>query len=249
MKRWITAALAALCCATASAQTKCEANLHGFKIGTVYIVGRQYNAVVWAYKHLAESTCLTPTLNPAKADAILDLEPAASSRDNASVADSLLVTCSSSGGASSCIDSAGNEMDTVCDGGGNCVSGYGPSLTSGVGSLVHAWIESSWFAANAFLYTTDRKLLWTSSEQKGGWIGDRWPDLVRLGTGSPECKVSAWERSRFRNYRHWASTKCGVEFAPLVRIDIQIEAKRDADAMSSLELRNAEDAARKQKSQ
>ena len=39
----------------------CEANINGFKIHTVYIMGDQYNGVVWAYEHIGEETCLTPT--------------------------------------------------------------------------------------------------------------------------------------------------------------------------------------------
>lgn len=53
--------------------TACQASINGFKIKNVYIKGDHYNAVVWAYKHIAEDTCLTPVPNPAEADAILEL--------------------------------------------------------------------------------------------------------------------------------------------------------------------------------
>ena len=42
------------------AQARCEADIHGFKIRNVYIMGDQYNGVANAYKHLSEETCLTP---------------------------------------------------------------------------------------------------------------------------------------------------------------------------------------------
>jgi hypothetical protein len=230
---------------------KCEASLHGFEISTVYVVGHQYNAVAWAYKHIAEATCLTPVLDPAKADAILDLEPATAGRANESSQEPLTVTCSSSSGSSICVDSDGNEMDTTCDRVGNCTSSYGPSLASGIGDLLRAWVESSWYAANAFLYTADHKLLWRSTDQKGDWLGAQWPDLVRLGTGSPTCKVGAWQRSSFKNYRHWASEHCSVQFAPFVSIDLRIKTKQKASAQQDREkqqmIDNAKDAAAKQK--
>ena len=55
------------------AQVRCEASINGFKIHTVYIMGDQYNGVAWAYKHIAEETCLTPTTDLSKADAILEV--------------------------------------------------------------------------------------------------------------------------------------------------------------------------------
>ena len=55
------------------AQAKCEANIHGFKIHAVYVMGSQPNGVAWAYKHISEETCLTPVTDPSKADAILVL--------------------------------------------------------------------------------------------------------------------------------------------------------------------------------
>ena len=75
MKRtFVLAGLLVFGCAVLSyAEVKCEANINGFKIHTVYIMGGQYNGVVWAYKHIAEETCLTPSTDLSKADAILEV--------------------------------------------------------------------------------------------------------------------------------------------------------------------------------
>ena len=250
MKMRMLIAFALLLATAAHAQVKCEASINGFKIHTVYVVGRQYSAVAWAYKHIAEATCLTPVLDPAKADAILDLEPAISGHPDKDSPASFSVTCSSSPGSSACIDSDGNEMNTFCDRAGNCTSSYGPSLASAIGDLLRAWVQSSWYAANAFLFTTDNKLLWKGTNQKGDWLGAQWPDLVRIGTGSPTCKVGAWQRSSFKNYRHWASEHCDVQFAPLASIDIKLLDRQTAEQQKQGQkdemLRNAQDAAAKQ---
>lgn len=100
------------------AQKKCEAVLNGYRIRTIYVTGPQLNSVFWAYKHLSESTCMTPVTDPAKADAILELVSHGSARPDNDQA--LTVNCSSVAGSSSCIDSDGNELDVNCDRNGNC---------------------------------------------------------------------------------------------------------------------------------
>ena len=225
--------------ASVFAQSKCEASIHGFKIRNVYVMGGQYNGVAWAYKHLAEETCLTPVTDVSKADAILDISPISSG--SSARAGDVSVVCTSGSGSSRCSDSEGNLMDIECRG-GVCSSYYGPDPATLITNSFDAWIATRWYESYANLYTLDHKLLWRSVDQKGDWAGAGWPDEVRLGTNSPVCKVGAWERPKYKNYRHWASTKCGVEFDPLVSIDIKLEDKKaDHDQME----RNAEDAAKK----
>lgn len=232
----------------AYAQVKCDASINGFHIRRVYIMGDQYNGVVWAYKHLGEETCLNPTTDLSKADAILEVHRfwTPGSHTDAS---SLSVSCVSKSGTTSCQDSAGNELTVSC-GGGTCTSYYGPSLYSVVSSAFDSWISTRWFESEARIYTTDHKLLWTSESQKGDWMGAGWIDKVRLGTNSPVCRVGAWQRSKYKNFRHWASTKCGVQFDELVSIDVKLQNRRDAlkrqeDTQAEM-LRNAQEAAAKQ---
>jgi len=248
MKMRMLIAFALLLVTTAHAQVKCEADLHGFKIHAIYIVGSQSNAVVWAYKHIAEATCLTPTLDPSKADAILDLEPAISGRAEESSQTPLTVTCSSSPGSSVCVDSDGNEMDTICDRAGNCTSSYGPSMASAIGGLVGAWVRNSWYQTNAFLFTKDHKLLWKSEGYKGLHWYELWPDLLRDATFIGPCNVPA---SKTKNrYREYASEKCGVKFDPLASIDLKLLDRQTAEQQKLGQkdemLRNAQDAAAKQ---
>lgn len=162
MKTFVFAALIAILCASATAQTQCEASLYGFRIHRVYVVGTQYNGVVWAYKHLAEATCITPVLNPSQADAILEIVPAsASAQENGP----LTVTCTSTPGSSLCLDSDGNEMSSSCNG-GVCSSYYGPSIGAAILGGLHQWIVNAWYNSNARLYTLDHKILWKSEDQK-----------------------------------------------------------------------------------
>src|SRR5260370_33977833 len=80
----------------AHTQIKCEANINGFKIHNVYIMGDQYNGVAWAYKHLSEETCLTPVTDISKADAILEVySPYTSSGRQSTEDTSLSVSCTS----------------------------------------------------------------------------------------------------------------------------------------------------------
>lgn len=204
-----------LTAAETKAPVKCEANVNGFKIHNVYIMGDQYNGVVWAYKHIGEATCLTPTTDLDKADAILEIHRFWIPGSRADTAP-LTVSCSSNRNSTYCLDSSGNELSVYCSG-GVCTSYYGPSLYSAISAVFDEWISTRWYEADARLYTLDHKLLWKSENQKGDWLGAGWPDKVRLGTNSPVCKVGAWNRSKYKNYRHWASMQCGVEFDPLVR--------------------------------
>lgn len=231
------------------AQVKCEANVNGFRIHTVYIMGDQYNGVVWAYKHIAEETCLTPTTDPGKADAILEVHRiwTPGSRDDTAP---LTVSCLSSRASTVCSDSTGNELTVDCAG-GICTSYYGPSLYSAVSGAFDAWLSTRWYESDARLYTADHKLLWRSEDQKGDWLGAGWPDKVRLGTNSPVCKVGARSRSKYKNFRHWASERCGVEFDPLVTIDLKLQnrqavEKTKRDSQDEM-IRNAQDAAAKQR--
>jgi hypothetical protein len=248
----ILATLAAAFTSTALHAEKCEANINGFKIHNVFIAGDHRNGVIWAYKHLAEETCLTPTTNLSEADAILEvsslnLEEKSQLR-NADA--SFTVSCRSQGTSSYCSDSAGNALSTSCNASGYCTSSYGPGPYQVVGDLLHHWIDTRPTIADARLYTTDHKLLWDSKHQKGDWMGAIWPDLVRLGTNSPVCKCGSFQRSKYKNFRHWASERCGVEFDPLVSIDMKLREKQAAeqqkqDAANEL-VENAREAARKQ---
>lgn len=242
MEKWIMAAL--LTAVPAHAATKCEANLHGFRIRNVYVSGSQYNGVVWAYKHLSEATCMTPVEDPAKADAILDIEPLTAAR--APESNALLVTCRSDAGGSSCIDSDGNELDTSCSG-SVCSSYYGPS--PGVAALhgIADLIRSAWYESTVRLYTTDHKLLWKSDGYKGQHWFDGWVDLLREATFQAPCNIPA--KASGNNFRKFASEKCEVEFDPSVSIDIKLQAKMAAAADASAEqqmIDNAKQAAAKQ---
>ncbi len=231
--------------------TKCEANINGFKIHSVYVMGRHYNAVVWAYKHLAEWTCLTPVLDPTKADAILELySPGAESPSQADTAP-LSVSCSSNGGSSFCTDSDGNMMDTTCTSNG-CTSYYGPNPAHEIGQALSSWIANASYQGEARIYTSEYKLLWRSSDQKKATL---WIDKVRLGTNSPGCDGRNWsdikDAHKYKNYRRWAAEKCGIEMPPFVSIDLklldrQAEEKRKQDSKDEM-LRNAKEAAEKQK--
>jgi hypothetical protein len=250
MKRTFVLALTVFGFAAIShAEVKCEANINGFKIHTVYIMGDQYNGVAWAYKHIAEETCLTPTTDVSKADAILEVHRTwtPGSRDDTAP---LTVSCSSNKSSTVCSDSTGNQLTVDCSG-GVCTSYYGPSLTSAVAGAFNAWMSTRWYQSDARLYTPDHKILWKSETQKGDWMGALWPDKVRLGTNSPVCKVGAWSRSKYKNFRHWASETCGVEFDPLVIIDLKLQNRQTAeqekqDSKDEM-IRNAQDAAEKQK--
>jgi hypothetical protein len=231
------------------AQVRCEANINGFKIHTVYIMGDQYNGVVWAYKHIAEETCLTPATDLGKADAILEVHriwTPGSKEDAAPIS----VSCLSNKNSTVCSDSTGNELTVYCTG-GVCTSYYGPSLLSAVASVFNEWISTRWYEADARLYTPDHKLLWKSEDQKGDWLGAGWPDKVRLGTNSPVCKVGAMSRSKYKNFRHWAAQRCGVDFDPLVTIDLRLQnrqaAEKEKQDSKDEMIRNAQDAAEKQK--
>jgi|GEM_PF-5266870 len=216
----------------ALAQTECVADVNGYKIRTVYVAGTHYNAVVWAYKHLSDESCLTPVLDPAKADAILDLyDPLADSAPAApgttSQDDYFSVSCSSGRGSSSCIDSNGNELDVYCDGFGNCSSYYGPSPTL---TLLHGlgeWVRNASYQGQARLFTPDHRLIWKSENEKGhGPHEALWMDKLRLGTLAPPCKApGTWGWSKYKTFRHWASTTCGINFAPAVHIDIKANAR------------------------
>lgn len=251
----IVALVLGLSCASAVGQsgrpTKCEANINGFKIHTIYIVGDQYNGVVWAYKHIAEETCLIPTTDLSKADAILDVRPIMASGSPTVTDDTtpVSVSCSSTASSSHCSDSTGNVMEVDCSG-GNCSSYYGPDPASSLAGAFKAWLYSRWWDSDASIYTVDHKLLWKSENQKGDWLGAGWIDMVRLGTNSPVCKVGYTQRSKYKNYRHWASTHCGVEFDPLVSIDLNLRDHKSAKQASQDEkaamIQNAKDAAAKQ---
>jgi hypothetical protein len=260
MKTRILLFVAALTVApgVSSAQThvKCLASIDNFKIKTVYITGSQFNGVVWAYRHIAEETCLTPTLDPAKADAILEIVPNGSAPATDVQSDSLSVSCISQGTSSSCLDSDGNEMDIDCDGYGNCSSYFGPS--PGL-ALLHAlgdWARNAWYQAEARLYTPDHKLIWKSENQKSHFP-DLWPDKLRNGTNSPPCKIPAagsFARHKYKNYRNWGTIKCGIAFDPFASIDIKANARlaqkesgADQKAAETDEMkRNAQEAAAKQ---
>ena len=78
-------------------------------------------------------------------------------------------------------------------------------------------------------------------------------DKVRLGTNSPVCKVG---RESFKVQKlspYWASMTCGVEFDPLVSIDIKLLDRQAAEKLRQDEkdemLQNAREAVAKQKQQ
>lgn len=245
------AAIALFLPTIAHAQIKCEANINGFKIHTVYIMGDQYNGVVWAYNHLGEETCLTPTTDLSKADAILEVHRIWTPGSQGDTVP-LNVSCTSNRNSTVCSDSTGNELTVDCAG-GICTSYYGPSLYSTVSGAFSAWLSTRWYESDANLYTKDHKLLWRSEDQKGSWT-DQWPDKLRYGTNSPPCKKpvsGSFDRRKYKNYRNWGTQKCGIEFDPLVSIDLklldrQAEEKQKQDSKDEM-LRNAQDAATKQK--
>jgi hypothetical protein len=232
---------------------KCEASINGYKIKTIYIMGSHYSAVVWAYKHLAEWTCLTPVLDPAKADAILELYNFGDESPRQSAESPLNVSCSSNGDTSVCTDSDGNMMTTTCDASG-CGSYYGPNSAQEIGQALHAWIANASYQGEARIYTPDHKLLWRSTDQKKATL---WIDKVRLGTNSPGCDGRSWsvmrDAHKYKNYRRWATEKCGIDMPPLVSIDLKLldrqaeEKKRQA--LKDEMLRNAREAAAKQRQQ
>jgi hypothetical protein len=227
----------------------CEANINGFKIHKVYVMGPQYNSVAWAYKHLADETCLTPVTDLQKADAILELEPLPSGAGEVSADTPVSVSCTSTANSNSCVDSTGNVLSVTCSG-SNCSSYYGPDPTQVAAKGLLNLIESAWYMATAQIYTVDHKLLWRSSDTKKDWFGAQWSDLVRLGTNSPVCKVGYFQRPDYKTFRHWASTKCGVEFDPPISIDLKLLTKQAAvqDRQNEKDemVRNAREAATKQ---
>ncbi|HEX3569641.1 MAG TPA: hypothetical protein VHU44_02345 [Acidobacteriaceae bacterium] len=239
----------------ASAQTKCEANINGLKIRTIYIAGDHYNAVVWAYKHIAENTCLTPVQDITKADAILELyDPSANQPRQA--AEPFSVSCSSGASSSVCTDSEGNMMSTTCNSNG-CSSYYGPNPVHAVGQALSAWVHNASYQGEARVYTTDHKLLWRSVDQRKDHWSDLWIDKVREGTNSPGCDGRNWSVSKdahkYKNYRRWAAEKCGIEMPTLVSIDIKLQAAQDVASAKEQEreqmIENAKEAAEKQKQQ
>ena len=245
----------ALFSSLASAQTKCEANINGYKIKTIYITGDHYNAVVWAYKHLAENTCLTPVQDITKADAVLDLYDPFAGKPKGEPSQ-LSVTCSTSEGSSVCTDSEGNMQTTTCDVGG-CSSYYGPNPAHILGQALYGMIRDASYQGEARIYTTDHKLLWRSLDQKKDHWSDLWIDKVREGTNSPGCDGRNWSVSKdshkYKNYRRYASEKCAVEMPPLVSIDIKLQsfqavAKAKEDQQQQM-LNNAKEAAEKQSRQ
>jgi len=58
-------------------------------------------------------------------------------------------------------------------------------------------------------------------------------------------------RSQYKNFRHWATERCGVEFDPLVTIDLRLQnrqaAEKEKQDSKDEMIRNAQDAAEKQK--
>lgn len=202
----------------------CDASVGGIRIRNVYIVGDQYDGVVWAYKHLAEETCLSPTTDPEKADAILEIQRIwnGGSIDSGPVS----VSCTTTRNSRRCTDSIGNELRVDCQPGG-CSSYYGPSLYGAISAAFTEWLSRKWYESDAALYTTNGRLLWRSVDQKGSWV-DLWPDRLRDGTNSPVCKKSmpgSWSRHKYRTYRERASHKCGVGFDPLVSIDLELRSR------------------------
>ncbi len=206
----------------------------------------QYNGVVWTYKHIAEATCLTPTTDLSQADAILEVHRFRTAGQQSNIAP-LAVSCLSSRNSTVCSDSAGNELTLDCAD-GICTSYYGPSLYSAVSGAFNEWLSTRSYESEASLYTVDHKLLWKSEDQKGAVL---WYDKVRIGTNSPVCKAQYGGRSRYKNFRHWATEKCGVEFDPLVTIDLKLQDRQAAEKRKldnrDETIRNAQDAAAKQK--
>ena len=56
-----------------AAPIPCTATVNGHQIRSVYIVGSDTSAVVWAYKNLTDHGCLNPVTDASKADVILNL--------------------------------------------------------------------------------------------------------------------------------------------------------------------------------
>jgi len=209
-----------------TSKAKCEASINGAKIRNIYIMGNQYEGVAWAYKHISQETCMTPTTDISKADAVLDIEPFSTTPGAPAYDTAANVNCTTSNGITQCTDSFGNQLAVDCSRGG-CVGTYGPNPFSTMASGFDALMGTNWMDADASIYAAaDNKLLWSSRDQRGDWYGATWMDKVRLGTNSPACKVDTWRGSKYKNYRYWASTTCGVEFDPLVSIDIKIRNKQ-----------------------
>lgn len=253
MKKWTCAVILCVAPLFASAQskTKCESNINGFKIKTVYITGNHYNGVIWAYKHIAEATCLTPVTDPTKADAILEVIPNTSAptpQDGP-----LTVSCTSSGASSSCIDSEGNELSIDCYK-GVCSSYYGPSPAYEMLHALGEWVRNAWYQSEVRIYTPDHKLVWKSEHLKGDHWYDMWPDKIRERLANLNCSAPAGKGTG-EKFRNWASEKCGIEFDPLVSIDIKArdraaekQAIIDQKQSESDEMkRNAAEAAAKQR--
>jgi hypothetical protein len=221
-------AVSAAAVAQGTSPAKCEASVNGTKIRNIYIMGDQYEAVAWAYKHISQETCMTPTTDVSKADAILEVQPFSATPGSPAYDTSANVNCTSSNGSTQCTDSSGNELSVDCSKGG-CTSTYGPNPYSTMASAFDAMLGTNWMDADASIYTVaDNKLLWRSQEQRGDWYGATWMDKLRLGTNSPVCKVGTWRGSKYKNYRYWASNTCGVQFEPLVSIDIKLLNKQAA---------------------
>jgi hypothetical protein len=236
--------------AQAHALAKCEANVNGYRISTVYVAGNHYNGVVWAYKHLSEETCLTPVTDPSKADAILEIVN--NPMPDRGPSDYLSVSCSSGLSSTSCLDSDGNELTVDCDRRGNCSSYYGPSPGVALGHALSEWVHNASYQGEARLYTRDHKLIWKSENQKGhGPHEALWYDKLKLGTLAPPCQMpGAWGWSKYKNFRHWGTVSCGLDFDPLVVVDVKAEARHAIVAQKQSEAdemkRNAQEAAAKQ---
>lgn len=111
---------------------------------------------------------------------------------------------------------------------GSCSSYYGPDPTQVIEHALTDWILNSSSSAEARIYTVDHKLLWRSIDTKGDWPGAIWADKVRPSTNSPLCKCGSFQRPKYKNFRNCPTTKCGVEFAPVVSIDLKLESKQEA---------------------
>jgi hypothetical protein len=239
---------------SAFAQAHCTADIDGYKIHTVYVMGTSYKAVAWAYKHLSDESCLTPVTSMDKADAILELVLPEGAHPTSSPESALSVTCNSSAGDTQCLDSDGNEMDVSCDSAGNCSSYYGPSLIHAVGGLVTTMIESSVGAAEARIYTLDHKLVWKSELIKAKFPYTQWNDKIHMPPLAPACKMpNGWQAHDFKNFRHWASERCAIVFDPPISIDLKANrrtAEKTAKQDELEEMRhNAQNAAAKQQEQ
>ena len=252
--RWRVGGCLLLAAGSLAAQSvKCEANISGFKIHKVYVIGDQFEGLKWAYHHLSEFTCLTPTLRPEGADAILEVRRGrniAKARAVEAASAPVTVSCSSGSGSTLCEDSLGNEMSISCNVSGECSSYYGPNPLHAVGEAMTDWLETRWYESEASLFTPDRKLIWNSEDQKGEHWTDLWPDKLREGTNSPACKMprsGSFDLHRYRTYRAWGEHHCGIIFDPAVDIEVQRKVSNDPGKQRQMEMKtNAEQAAQKQ---